>query len=145
MQSLPLYTSCLYSILLNDDIVDIEKFRNLMRCVYLLCWIWIFRVIFTSINLFHSTFKICVNNKWGFINFLYWLKSNILVFSEAITIYKNLYFHILFLCDSTLFFCSKRMKTIQTIKITIILLKGNPQFLFLYNPKNHRLTFVSWK
>ena len=25
MQTLPLYTSCLFSILLNDDIVDIEK------------------------------------------------------------------------------------------------------------------------
>ena len=25
MQSLPLYTSCLFSMLLNDDIVDIEK------------------------------------------------------------------------------------------------------------------------
>ena len=25
MQSLPLYTSCLFSIFLNDDIVDIEK------------------------------------------------------------------------------------------------------------------------
>ena len=24
-QSLPLYTSCLFSVLLNDDIVDIEK------------------------------------------------------------------------------------------------------------------------
>ena len=25
MQSLPLYTSCLFSIVLNDDIVDMEK------------------------------------------------------------------------------------------------------------------------
>ena len=25
MQSLPLYTSCLFSVVLNDDIVDIEK------------------------------------------------------------------------------------------------------------------------
>ena len=25
MQSLPLYTSCLFSMLLNDDIIDIEK------------------------------------------------------------------------------------------------------------------------
>ena len=25
MQSLPLYTSCLFSILLNEDVVDVEK------------------------------------------------------------------------------------------------------------------------
>ena len=51
IQSLSLYTSCLFSMLLNDDIVDIEKSDG------------IFRIIYTSINLFYCTFKICINNK----------------------------------------------------------------------------------
>ena len=33
MQSLPLYASCLFSILLNDDIVDIEKLDQI-SCLF---------------------------------------------------------------------------------------------------------------
>ena len=32
MQSLPLYTSCLFSIHLNDDIVDIQKPDGICLC-----------------------------------------------------------------------------------------------------------------
>ena len=34
MQSLPLYTSCLFSMLLNDDIVDIEKPDGLCSLIF---------------------------------------------------------------------------------------------------------------
>ena len=56
MQTLPLYTSCLFSILLNDDIVDIEKLDGI-------CWLtfvvneffWIF-FLFLMENLFFSSY-----------------------------------------------------------------------------------------
>ena len=64
------YTSYLFPILLNADIVDIEKPDG----------IWI---IFTSINFLYYTFKICINNKWCFIRFLILIKF-------------QYYFHILF-------------------------------------------------
>ena len=49
IQLLPLYASCLFSMLLNVDIVDIEKPDGIGL---LICCGWIFRIIFTSINLF---------------------------------------------------------------------------------------------
>ena len=36
MQSLPLYTSCLFSVLLNDDIVDIEKPKGICSSAFVL-------------------------------------------------------------------------------------------------------------
>ena len=69
---------------------------------------WIFRIIFTSINLFYYILKICINGVLS--DFWYWLNSNILVSSaEGILMLHTL------LWDST-FFCSKRLKTNQTIK-----------------------------
>ena len=49
MQSLPLYTSCLFSMLLNDDIVEIEK--SWWNMFTYLCCSLIFGIIFASINL----------------------------------------------------------------------------------------------
>ena len=49
IQLLPLYASCLFSMFLNEDIVDIEKPDGIGL---LTCCGWIFRIIFTSINLF---------------------------------------------------------------------------------------------
>ena len=85
-----------------------------------ICCRWNFRILFTSISLFYCTFKIWINKKQYFIsNFWCWLNSNNLVSSEAIiTLQKSLFLHT-FLWDSS-FFCSKGMKTIQVIKITII-------------------------
>ena len=54
IQSLPLYTSCLFSMLLNKDIVDIEKPDEMF--VYFCCRS-IFRIISTSINLFYYKFQ----------------------------------------------------------------------------------------
>ena len=67
MQPLPLYTSCLFSILLNDNIVDIEKPDGMFT---FFCCRQIFRIIFTSINLFYHIFKICINHKWCLIRLL---------------------------------------------------------------------------
>ena len=46
-----LYTSCLFSMLLNDDIVDIEKPEGICSPTFVLNEF--FRIIFTSINLFY--------------------------------------------------------------------------------------------
>ena len=39
-------------------------------CCRWICCRWIFRIIFTSINVFYYTFNTCINNKWYFIIFL---------------------------------------------------------------------------
>ena len=36
MQTLPLYTSCLFSMLLNEDIVDIEKSEGIYSLTFVL-------------------------------------------------------------------------------------------------------------
>ena len=53
-------------------------------------------------------------------DFIYWLNSNILFPSDGITISQNLYFY--FFMRFKFIFCSKAMKTIQTIKITLTFL-----------------------
>ena len=72
IQSLPLYTLCLFFMLLNDDIVDIEKLDGNISTYF--CCRWIFRIVFTSISLFYYTLKICMNNKWCFIRLLILIK-----------------------------------------------------------------------
>ena len=47
IKSLPQCTSCLFSIILNEDIVDIEKTCCNMFAYF--CYEWILRIIFTSI------------------------------------------------------------------------------------------------
>ena len=110
-----------------------------------------FSIIFTSISLFYYTFKICINIKWCFMRFWYWLNSNILVSSEGIItisynyiiIYNIIHYfnyitilylsHYIIITKSFMFtfslfmrfkfvFCSKGMKAIQTIKITMVFL-----------------------
>ena len=72
IQSLPLYTSCLLSMLLNEDIVDIEKPDGMCLLAYIVDEFS--GIIFTFVNLFYYTFKKCINNKWCFIIFLILIK-----------------------------------------------------------------------
>ena len=68
------------------------------------CCEWIFRIIFTSINLFYYTFKICINNKWCFIWYLILIKFYYFrVFRRHNYIIK-IFIFTYFLCDSSLFF-----------------------------------------
>ena len=59
MQSLSIHASCLFSMLLNENIVDIEKSDML---AYFCCRLF-FRITFASISLFYYTCKICINTK----------------------------------------------------------------------------------
>ena len=101
MQSLPLYTSCLFSILLNGYIVNI---KNLMQYVCLLLLQMNFQDYFYIHQFFYYSFRTCINNKWCFIRFLIWLNSNILVSPEGIITLQKSLFSRTFLCHSTLFF-----------------------------------------
>ena len=73
MQPLTLNTTCLFSTLVNERIVDIEKPAWWNMLAYFR-FRQIFRNIFTSINIFYHTLKICINNKWYFIRFLILIK-----------------------------------------------------------------------
>ena len=76
----------------------------------------------------------------------HWLNSNILVSSEFIfTLQKSSFSHA-FLYDSNLLFCPKRMKTIQTIKITSMLsLLIMPMNFLLQDNTIVFLPLKSWK
>ena len=81
---------------------------------------------------------ICINIKWCFIRFFILIKFNIVVSSEGII--TSLLSHTL-LCDSSLFFCSKRMKKIQTIIFfDVIPLSNADSFLMQDNANVIRLT-----
>ena len=57
------------------------------------CCRWIFRIIFTSFNLFYYTLKICIYRINGdILDFWYWLNSNILVSFEGITTLQKSYY-----------------------------------------------------
>ena len=73
MQCLPLYTSCLLSMLLNEDNAVIEKPGGIYALIFFF-WRWIFRIIFISINFFYYTLKICINNRCHLIRFLILIK-----------------------------------------------------------------------
>ena len=63
MQSLPLYTSYLFSMLLNYDITDFEKPDEICLLTFVVDEFSKKKNFFTSINLFYYTFKIAINNK----------------------------------------------------------------------------------
>ena len=85
---------------------------NMFACF---CCRWIFRIIFTSSNLFYYTLKICTNNKWYFIRFLilikFWYFSVFIRYNYITKIFIFAYSYMIF----RFVFCSKGMKVIQTI------------------------------
>ena len=72
-QSLPLYASYLFFMLLSDDIVDIEKPDVICAPSFVVdefSGLFLHLSIYLSfIPIKHS--KICLNNKWCFISFWY--------------------------------------------------------------------------
>ena len=61
MESLPLYTSCLFSMLLDDDVLDIEKLDGICSRIFFidqLSGLILRRSIFSITH-----FKFCINNK----------------------------------------------------------------------------------
>ena len=131
IQSLPLYTSCLFFMLLYEDIVDIEKPDGICSLAYY--YGRIFRIVFTSITLFYQTFKICINNKCCFIRFLILVKckyfSDFTRHSCTMKIFTFTYSFMQF----KFAFCSRRMEAIQTIKISLmfyVIILNNADNLF---------------
>ena len=68
MQSLPLYTSCLFSMLLKEDIVDIVKPDRTCSPTFAVDK---FSGLFLHPVIFSYTFKICINNKCDLGFFLF--------------------------------------------------------------------------
>ena len=106
MQSLPQYTSCFFSMLLNYDIVDIEKPDGI-------CFLTFVADEFLALFLHQSIFSI-IHSRSAWIrndalsDFWYWLNSNNLVSWEGIiTWQKSLFSHTL-LWDSIEFFVLKK-------------------------------------
>ena len=101
VQSLPLYTSCLFSMSLNDNIVDIEK-------SYGICSLSSAEDDFSGLFLHPPLFTIKDPRSAWTINgalsdLRYWWNSNILLsLEEFITLQKSLILHT-FLLDSSLF------------------------------------------
>ena len=94
LQSLPLCTSCLFSMFLNDDIVGIEKINGMCAPNFVVdefSGLFLHSLIF---SIKHWRYALMIN---GFSSvFLYWLNSNIEVFSKESQHYKNLYLYIIF-------------------------------------------------
>ena len=109
--SLPLYISWYFSMLLKKYCRHWKTWWNMFT--YFWCK-WIFRIIFTSINLFYSTLKISINNKCCFIRFLILTKLKYFsVFRMYSNVRKKLFLRLKF------FFCNERMKAIQPIKSSL--------------------------
>ena len=85
VQFLALYASCLLSMLLNDDI-----WKTLQYMFSYFCFKWVSWIIFTSINLFYYTFKICINVKY-FIIFFILVRLLIVLLSEGIIIITKIF------------------------------------------------------
>ena len=73
MQYLPLYTSCLFSMFLNDNIVDIEKPEGTGSPTFVVVDEFPELYLHPSI-FFYQTFKICINNTCCCIKFLVLIK-----------------------------------------------------------------------
>ena len=110
----------LISMLLNDDIADIEKAE-------LMCMSTFVVDEFTGLFLHPSAFSIKHSRPAKIISgalsyFLYRSNSNIFVSLEGIIILQKsfvIYFPMLFYAVQV-FFCCERIEEIQTIKITLI-------------------------
>ena len=115
IQSFPLYTSCLFSIPPNVHIVEIEYLSGTCSPTFFVGDL--FKIIFTSIHSFSQRFKICRNNRWCLIRFL------VLILLKYVSVVGRHYNTIKIFIFTYLFmrfkfvFGSKRIKTIQTMKI----------------------------
>ena len=93
MQSLPQYALWLFSMSLNDDIVEIEKPDAICSRTIVVdefSGIFLHPSVFSIffINIFYQIFKICINNHAPcFIRILIFINSNVLVSSEGIFIF----------------------------------------------------------
>ena len=121
IQSLLLYTPCLLSMYLNDDIVDIEKPDVICLLTFVVDEFW---GLFSHLSIFsikHSRSAYIINDALS--NFWYWLTFdidlNFSVFRRNYKVTKVFILTYLFM-RFTFVFCGQRMKTIQTVKITVM-------------------------
>ena len=117
LQSLPLHTSWLFSLPLNDNIVDIEKPDETCLPTFVAD---LFSGLFLHPPIFCQRFKIFINNKRWFVRFLILIKLWYLnVFRRHYKITKIFIFTYVFV-QIKFVLCSKRMKKTQAIKVNII-------------------------
>ena len=92
MQSLRLYTSCLFSMLFKWQYC--RPWKTWWNILAWFCCRWIFRIVVISINSFYYIVKICIDNKWCFIRFLKLIKfyySSVFRWHNYITKYSFSY------------------------------------------------------
>ena len=114
----PLYASCLYFVPWNVHIIDIECPQGICLPIFVMDD---FSKLFLHPYSFNKRFKICMNNRWCLIIFRLLIKLQCLNFfsrhynNTKISIFTYFFMRFKFV------FCSKRMKTIQTVRIPNIL------------------------
>ena len=74
IQSLPLYTSCLFSMLLNEHIVESEKPDEVCLLTFVPDEFLGLSLHSSSISLSCYTCKICISSKWCFLRFLIFIR-----------------------------------------------------------------------
>ena len=74
MQSPPLHTSYLFYMLLNQDIVVTEKPDGILWLKYVVDKFSGLVLYPLFLHLFYYTLKVCIHNKWSFIQFLILIK-----------------------------------------------------------------------
>ena len=122
MQSSPLYTPRLFPMSSNVHFVDIGHWISAGNDFTYFCCRWFFRIICKTICSFNQRFKIFMNN-----NSWYLLKCLILMKLQYFSAfrrhcYTTKIFFFTYLYEIQVFFVSKLIKAIQTIRIPIMFL-----------------------
>ena len=106
IQSLPVYTLHLFSMLLNEDLVGIEKPDQISSLTFVIDELSELFLHLSIFSIIHSRSAKIMNSALS--DFWYWLNYNILVSSESIKIInKKLFLHT-FLCIQVCFLLQKK-------------------------------------
>ena len=96
MQSSPLYTSCLFSIPLNDHIIDIE-YLGIFREHINLFLLWMIFQNHLYFYFFNQRFQISIINRWCFIRF------SVLIKLQYLSVFRR-HYNITEICIFNFFF-----------------------------------------
>ena len=94
-----------------------KTWRNMF--VYFSCG-WVFRIVFTLINLFYCSFKICVNNKWCFIRFLILIDLQSFSFSRRHNYITKVFIFTYFFMRFNFFFILKEWIQFKWLEIPLL-------------------------
>ena len=105
VQSLPVFTLHLFSMLLNEDLVGIEKPEKISSLTFVIDELSELFLHLSIFSIIHSRSAKIMNSALS--DFWYWLNYNILVSSESIKIIKRKFLHT-FLCIQVCFLLQKK-------------------------------------